>query len=167
MKKSIKYTAIAFTALIILFLSFIGYFYYRVTHMYVYQEIANDIPVSPEWITIKPTSPMKINRNFQAVSINIDGAKTHSRRDELTLSDGTVFNPEVEIFDEYGNKYNLEVRAKLVNNYDSESQMFDLDEVNFRRLEKLPQDRNYVEVRVRSDKPFLARKISWCNYDLK
>ncbi len=84
------------------------------------------------------------------------------------LSDGTVINPEVEIFDENGNKYAMESRGAFINDYDDKSQTHGVVESTFKlKLNELPADRNYTEIRIRSDKPFTAKRVTWFNYDLK
>ncbi|HEY0457818.1 MAG TPA: hypothetical protein VGC97_01625 [Pyrinomonadaceae bacterium] len=165
MKRVIKYGLIGFAVLLVLFP---GYFAYMSGHMSVSQEIASNVSISSEWTVIKPESPMKTKRDFQSVLLNIEGCKTHGKKSDLILPDGTIVNPELEILDEYGNNYPLDSKSGVVNNYDSESDTFELYSAGFsKKGGELPEDRVYTEVRIRSDKPFVASKIIWYNYNLK
>ena len=164
MNRVIKFGLIGFAVLLVLFL---GYFAYMTGHMSVSQEIASNVSISSEWTVIKPESQMKTKRDFQSVLLKIENSK-HNERSEILLSDGTVVNPEIEILDEYGNNYPLDSKSGVVNNYDSESKTFELNSAGFsKKSEKLPEDRVYIQVRIRSDKPFSASKVIWYNYNLK
>ncbi len=125
----------------------------------VNQVIATDVLVSSEWTEITPSSSMKVNRQVQSVVFIIDGYR-HNVSDkiwQIKLPDGTVVKPEVQIFDEYGNLYDLHDSGRSNNdiNFTSESNA------------EFSEDRNYTKIRIRSDKPFQVSKIIWRNRNLK
>jgi hypothetical protein len=163
MKKVIKFGAIGIAILAVLFL---GYFAYMFNHQKISEEVASNLSISSDWTVIKPESPMKTRRDFQSVLLKIENSK-HNDKFDIILPDGTIVNPEVEISDEYGNTYRLNSKSAFANNYDSESKTFELSYAGFSKSGGLPEDRVYTEVRIRSDKPFVASKIIWHNYNLK
>ena len=168
MSKLLKFVIIGSAVILILFVAFIGYFIYQATHLSTRQEVASAVSISSEWTAIKPDTPMKIEKDFQSVLLRIEGTRQHSKKSELMLSDGTIINPEVEIFDENGNKYAMESKGAFVNDYDDKSQTHAVVEATFSlQPNELPTDRTYTEIRIRSDKSFTAKKVTWYNYNLK
>jgi len=161
MKKVIISILIGLCCLAILFGGFVVYAMYRMKP--VKQVIATDLLVSTEWSEILPKTPMQVNRRTQSVELNIDGYKhdLFEKGWQIKFPDGTIVKPEVKIFDEYGNVFDLHDAARVGNivgfkpEYDSN------------RYTTFPKDRNYTKIRIRSDKPFKCSNITWTNMDLK
>jgi len=157
MKKAIVSILIGLGCLLVLVGGFVAYAMYKSKS--VNQVVATDVLVSPEWTEITPGSSMKVNRQIQAVVLIIDDYR-HNASDkiwQIKLPDGTVVKPEVQIFDEYGNVYDLHDSGR--SNHD----------INFtpKSSAEFPEDRNYTKIRIRSDKPFQISKVIWRNRNLK
>lgn len=128
------------------------------------REIANNILVSPEWTKITPMPSMEIKKNLQAVLIHIEGCWRNFHEKNFRLSDGTIIKPEVEIIDEYGNEYHLRSGRSGISPLSPDSEKWIVDYIGF--YGQTPKDRNYAQIRIRSDKPFQC-SISWYDYNLK
>ncbi len=89
--------------------------------LHVQREIARNLLVSSEWTEIIPQPSMKIKRNFQEILLYIDDYKWNTKApieetpegrkpdlSKIILLDGTILNPEIQIIDQYGNKYDLD-----------------------------------------------------------
>jgi hypothetical protein len=136
--------------------------------MYVNRTIAEDVKVNSEWIELTPSSSMKIKRQYQAIGLVIDGARTPSKSSGLFLKDGTPINPEVQISDTAGNWYELKGGSYGVSTYDSGTETWDADIADFKPNDwKLPADIEFKTLRIRSDHPFTCKKVIWTNYNLK
>ena len=157
MKKAIVYILTGLSCLLVLFGGLVAYAIYESKS--VNQIVATDVLVFSEWAEITPSSSMKVDRQIQAVVLIIDGYR-HNVSDnkwQIKLLDGTVVKPEVRIFDEYGNVYDLHDSGRSNN------------DINFTPANRagLPEDRNYTKIRIRSDKAFQVSKIIWRNRNLK
>ena len=136
--------------------------------MYVNRTIAEDVKVNSEWIELTPSSSMKIKRQYQAIGLVINGARTPSKSSGLFLKDGTPINPEVQISDTAGNWYELKGGSYGVSTYDPETETWNADIADFKPNDwKLPPDIEFKTVRIRSEQPFICAKVIWRNYNLK
>lgn len=136
--------------------------------MYVNRTIAEDVKVNSEWIELTPSSSMKIKRQYQAIGLVINGARTPSKSSGLFLKDGTPINPEVQISDTAGNWYELKGGSYGVSTYDPATETWNADIADFKPNEwKLPPDTEFKTIRIRSEQPFTCAKVIWRNYNLK
>ena len=161
MKKAIVSILIGLGCLLVLFGGFVAYAIYKSKS--VNQVVATDVLVSSEWTEITPSSSMKVNRQIQSVVFIIDSYR-HNVYDkiwQIKLPDGTVVKPEVQIFDEYGNVYDLHDGGRSNNDINFKP------ENDTERYTTFPEDRNYTKIRIRSDKPFQVSKVIWRNRNLK
>ncbi len=157
MKKAIVSILIGLGCLLVLFGGLVAYAIYK--SKTVDQIVAVDVLVSSEWTEITPSSSMKADRQIQAVVFIIDGYR-HNVSDnkwQIKLLDETVVKPEVQIFDENGNVYDLHDSGRSNNdiNFTPESSA------------EFPEDRSYTKIRIRSDKSFKVSKVIWRNRNLK
>lgn len=143
-------------------------FLYRIFNAYVDREVARDIEINSEWTEITPSSPLKINRRFQAVAFVVDGAKRNSRDDSLALSDGTLIDPEIRVLDTDGRWHEANERAYAITNYDAANETFEVKSI-YAGLNEDEYDANtaFKTIRIRSDQPFTCARLYWLNYDLK
>ena len=91
------------------------------------------------------------------------------------MPDGNVVNPEVQIVDEfgeikerpdvYGLIHQLHGGSYGVTPVGGDSNLWRVNRAGYSG--KLPKDREYHSVLVRSDKPFRCSQIVWHNYNLK
>jgi hypothetical protein len=138
------------------------------------REIADNLLISSGWTIIKPPTPLKINRRFQRISLSLEDCRHNvsTNEENLLFSDGTIINPPkditVEILDEDGTEYRLESGGYGVNDFDSSTETFAVRSMSFKKkANDLPKNKSYVEVRIRSNKPFHCPRVSWINYNLK
>jgi len=136
--------------------------------MYVDREIGREVNIKQDWIEITPSTPMTVSRRFQAVTLAIDGARGKDKVDGILLPDGSLITPQIQISDADGNWYDLTGGGQTVRNYDVHNGTFDIGTSSFKaRNPKLPADKEFISVRIRSDIPFTCNKIVWQNYNLK
>ncbi|HKQ54028.1 MAG TPA: hypothetical protein VJT74_16750 [Pyrinomonadaceae bacterium] len=71
----------------------------------------------------------------------------------VRLKDGTIVKPEVQLVDQYGNVFDagVQMAASPSDNNGSITGY----------VPRLPRDRLYTKVRVRSDKPLKVSRIFW------
>lgn len=156
-KKIIVSILIGLGCLFILFGSVVAYIFYDASA--INQTVATDVSITSEWIELASDSSIKPEKQVQEVVFVIDGYKTDFRDNsfQIKLPNGTVVNPEVQIFDENGNAYEL-MHSGFTNN-----------DITFTPKTNggFLKDRNYSKLRIRSDKPFQVSRIIWRNRNLK
>jgi hypothetical protein len=122
--------------------------------------ISGPVVIEGEWLELRPESPLKAEKTFQWVAIeleppfkddlNREGSGPESGRGILT-PEGETINPRVEVLDQHGNSFALvnmgSSRGRPVYGYDQSG--------------KLPSDREYTVVRLRSAKPIKSKAIYW------
>lgn len=132
------------------------------------QVVTTDILVTESWTDIVPESPMNVSKQIQTVYLEIKGYKLDNHQAaswEIKLPDGTVIKPELQLIDGSGNTFILEHGSHLLRQ--------DVDLIGFSITAnnggntKIPDDRTYTKLRIRSDKPFRCSKIIWSNRNLK
>lgn len=146
---------------ITIFLTVIG-LYQCVTYQLtpIRQTIATDLVVDGQWQEVSISNPLKPWRQVQHVTLNVDGySHQHdppSGPFRVTLPDGTVAKPEVQIVDERGNTLVLEDDLRLG------------DTIGFSpQIGGFPSDQKYVMIRLRSDVPIKVTKLGWIDMNLK
>ena len=132
--------------------------------MYVDREVSANVRVTTDWTTITPDTPMTTKRRFQAVTLVIDGVKHENHQEGLILEDGSVVYPKIEISDMQDRWYPLKGGSYTIKNYDTETDTFDVVSADFKGM---PEDVEFESIRIRSNSPFVAKKIIWRNYNLK
>jgi len=132
------------------------------------RDISGPLTVSSEWIEIVPDKPLKAERDQNAVMF--DFAIPLNERDVITgndiarwgirFPDGSIAIPEVEIVEQNGNVYSLEVG------------FFGTKAVGFRmidpatHLENLPRDKTFRAVRIRCAKSISFARVYWYSFNL-
>jgi len=136
--------------------------------MYVDREIGSKVQVGPDWVEIRPNSPMKIYRMFQSVELSVEGSYTRTSGKGWFLPDGTQLSPQVQITDDEGNWYDLEGGSYGVTSRGYGTDVIDAHLAGFKiQGSRLPPDRTFRAIRMRSDVPFTCRAVIWRNYNLK
>jgi hypothetical protein len=126
--------------------------------------LATNLSVSSEWIELSFDPPLRVLRRQQDLNIRIPGLDQVQDRGsppQIKLPDGRVIKPELEIYDEFGNRFEYNFNGFrhspatiiFVLKYDPE------------RYKSLPQDRSYPRLRIRSDVPFVCERLNWRNSD--
>lgn len=143
---------------------FYAFFMYSLKNMHKKTIVAENAQITSEWLEIKPEKPLETAKLVQNVQLLIEGYKSdiqNSDFGDITLSDGTRINPEIEIVDENGKVYKLKDSHRIGNLIG-----FSVDE-KFHGSHSFPKDVKYKTIRIRSDKPFQCEKVIWYDYDLK
>jgi hypothetical protein len=118
------------------------------------------VTLGDEWIELRPKSPLKAEKTFQWVLLELEppfkgdlykeGKGTNIGKGVLT-PDGDVINPEIEVVDQYGTTFKLYWGGAF-----GLQPAYDVPYPN-----KLPRDREYTMVRIRSSKPIKCKAIFW------
>lgn len=141
---------------------FYAFFMYSLNNMKKKQTIAKNVQITSEWLELKPDKPLDSTKNFQKILLSIENyTNNHKDYENIRLKDGTNINPEIEIIDENGKVYHLEISGRV-----NDDVKFDVNE-KLDNIDSLPQNVKYKIIRIRSDKPFLCKKIYWYDYNLK
>ena len=116
--------------------------------------IRDDTTLTPEWMEITPETPLKPERDIQAVMLHLaEPYEADLEKNGVRLPDGSLVKPEVQLVDTAGKTYSL--------NYYG---LFGRQLVIFTLRDQL-MGREYRTVRIRNDKPIHLRKIFWrCYY---
>ncbi len=116
--------------------------------------LAKNIEITTEWIEITIEPAVKPENRSQSVNLRIK---------DLKLPDGKLLSPEIELYDDSGNKVEFFHSGSVTKYF--------VDEVFRARYQNqsidLPADRRYTKMRIRSDIPFSCDQIYWRDYDPK
>lgn len=134
---------------------FMGMFFYVTTHLDTDEEISGPIRISPEWLEIKPNAPLKPSRQIQEIVLILDESLilNNNHLEELQLANGKIIDLQVQILDQYGNTFDATVKR-----FPQPSRYPNGISCQFPRL---PQDRVYRSVRLKSDVPIQCNKVIW------
>ena len=113
--------------------------------------------ITPEWLEI--TTPiLKVVGKTPLVILELEGdyVPDFGAR-KLRYPDGTFSAPEVQLVDEHGNVFPLYL---LMAQHRDRTGSNTMGGAGFGSLD-LPRDRNYVKLRIRSEKPMKVSKIIW------
>src|SRR5258708_34561661 len=82
--------------------------------------IAKNLKITQEWTEITVDPPLKPNKIVQEINLRIDNFREdrNSNNFEIKLPDGTVIDPELEIYDENGNKFEFHHSGFVMKWYD-------------------------------------------------
>jgi hypothetical protein len=123
-------------------------------------KISGPVAIGEEWIVIHPALPLKAEKTFQWVYLDLEPPFQDDLYKEGTgpnkgkgilMADGEVINPEIEVIDQHGNKFPLVWRGGV-----GLSPKYGLPYPN-----ELPRDREYTTVRIRSPRPIKCKAIFW------
>jgi len=81
---------------------------------------------------------------------------------EIRLPDGTVVEPEVEIYDEHGKMFQMNIAGFAMGWNDDVEFSHEAKDNNYMAL---PKNMIYTSLRIRSDVPFICERIMWIDYD--
>jgi hypothetical protein len=123
-------------------------------------KISGPVTITDGWLELNPGTNLKADRTFQWVVLELkppfkddfhDEGKGPNRGKGILLPDGEVINPEIEVIDQFGNKFNLVYAGAEGLN----------PKYGARYPDKLPRDREYTVVRIRSPKPIECQAVYW------
>ena len=125
---------------------------------YLDQELAGPITTTSEWLEIAPKSPLRVERQRQMIALDLDKS-IHDQREGsgLVLPDGSIVRPQVELVGSDGKTYELNMPSFFLADTGETLAYFS--------GEKLPEDKTYIKVRIRSERPVSCNRIFWRNYN--
>jgi hypothetical protein len=134
---------------------------YRWFFPYLDQEVTGPILISSEWTEIVPKKPFHVERQIQIVVLDLDKSVDLQKEGwGVVLSDGSVVTPEVELIDQEGNTYPLEVPSAWF------SPSTGVKYREFSSKNDLPKGKTFRAIRIRSDKPVRCNRIFWRCYNM-
>lgn len=163
-KRGLSFTQKFFVFLGVLFGIFLlifGLFIFSTVRMHSDQQVSGEITVSSEWMVITPQESMKPHKQYQHLVLDVAEPlkKDNLDLENIRFADGTPVYPEAQIVDEHGNVYVLKMERAPTPSRHGNS-IFDYGS-------RLPEDRVYTQVRLRSDKPLHLSGVLWHCYDGK
>jgi hypothetical protein len=135
-----------------------------------YVKVSGPVTLNESWIELQPQPPLKVDKDSQMILLDLESPFKYDFYKEgrepnagsgILMPDGEVINPEIEVIDQYGNRFNLVwsgARETFKPIY------------NLPYSDKWPQDREYKIVRIRSPRPIKCKAIYWfseSNKDMK
>ena len=162
MKKIVIAGAIIVGIALLLVVGIAGYFFF-VIFGNSDQTLARNLAVTNEWNEVKIDPPVKPAYRHQAIYLRLVNFKIDraAKGFEIRLPDGTVVEPEVEIYAEHGNMFKLHKSGFAMGRDDYVEFAFGAKENNYMSL---PTNRTYTQLRIRSDVPFICERINWIDY---
>ena len=134
---------------------------YRFFFPYLDQDVTGQVLISSEWTEIVAKKPFRVERQIQIIVLDLD--KSIDLQKEgwgIVLSDGSVVTPEVELVDQEGKTYRLEVPSAWF------SPSTGVKYREFSSKNELPNGKIFQAVRIRSDKPVRCNRIFWRCYNM-
>ena len=124
-------------------------------------KLSGPLVIGDEWIEFHPQPSLKADQDLQMVLLDLEAPFKYDFYKEgagpnsgmgILMPDGEVINPEIEVIDQYGNKFNLV--------WNGAQQTFS-PTYGLPYPDKLPRDREYRTVRIRSPRPIKCKAIYW------
>ncbi len=164
MKRNLK--IVIFTFILLVCLATTGFFgifitgkLYRWYNPYLDQELAGPTTTTSQWLEIVPESPLRVERQRHMIALALDKSiRTEPKGSGLLLTDGSIVRPQVELVGTDNKTYQLNVPSLFLLNTGEILAYFS--------SEDLPNDKTYIKVRIRSDRPVRCNRIFWRNYNL-
>ena len=132
---------------------------YRWYNPYLDQNLIGPVTITSAWIEIEPKSPLRVERQRHLIALDLDKSiQTEQGGSGLVLPDGSIERPQVELVGKDGRTYQLNVPSLFLSNTGETLAYFSGDD--------LPNDKTYIKVRIRSDRPVRCNRIFWRNYNI-
>ena len=149
---------VSFVAFIVLFVIFV----YRACFAGYYEEtsLADEFLISKDWKEIESSGRIKIEKDKQFIEILLEPPDTawSNGKSEIRSGDRTI-HPEIKLIDSEGTEYLLKANAGRLY-HDKEFVEFGFDG-------KLPTDKTFSKLMLRSDEPLKVRGILWAGYNFR
>lgn len=122
--------------------------------------VAKGLLVAGEWTDVAIDPAVTAAKQVQSINLRIDDfrADRDANGSDIKLPDGTVVEPEIELYDEFANKVDFRHSGFVRKTY---------DDVVFSPDSELPKDRRFTKLRIRSNVPFSCGEIYWMDHNLK
>ncbi len=128
-------------------------------------KLSGNLTISDQWIELQPQTPLKADKTFQWVVLDLelpfkDDWNSEGRGPDkgagILMPDGEVINPEIEVIDQYGNSFKLVYHGATGAFGSSEAPFY-----GYPKIDEFPRDRQYKTVRIRSRRPIRVKAIYW------
>ncbi|MFZ4791159.1 MAG: hypothetical protein ACOYMW_09755 [Candidatus Competibacteraceae bacterium] len=119
----------------------------------VVRTIAEAVPLGPEWTVFPLAPPLEVQRVGQKIRIKLPGVNDWAKPEGLMLQDGSSIVINVELLDQSGQRFTL-IPTSI-----GPFTGFTLD--NPEEGAGFLKNRRFTELRIRSNKPILAKAIDW------
>ena len=159
MKKILIAGAVIVGIILLLFVGFAGYFYFVIFGNND-QTLARNLAVTSEWTEINIDPPVRPVYDHQAILIRPIGYvfDRDAKSFDIRLPDGTVVKPEVEVYDDSGEVFEMHQQGFTLGHDGADFADF------VGPSYKLPASRTYTKFRIGSDVPFVCERIEWIDY---
>lgn len=121
-----------------------------IRHSY-WVKLSDSVAIADARIEFQPKDQLRPDEDFQWVLLDLE-APFKLGGEGVQLPDGEVINPEIDVIDQYGNSFTFVWRGTRgggpIYGYTVGS-------------DKLPRDRQYKAVRIRSPRPIECKAIYW------
>jgi hypothetical protein len=123
-------------------------------------KLSGPVEIAGDWIEFQPKTPLRAEKDFQWVVLDLEPpfkddvyneGKGSEKGKGILMPDGEIVNPELEITDQYGNKFNLVYKGSREGG----------PIYGYTPPDKLPRDREYKTIRIRSSKTIKCKAIYW------
>jgi len=149
----------------IILIAGVGYIAYNIFKPFcAVTEIARNVKITGDWNEIIPRPSMKIKRGFQFIDLKIEGARLQLDRSKIQLPDGRAIALEIQIQGSDENWHDLKSGRYGLSNIDIDNDTAEIGSVSF---SVRGDQKEYLQVRIRSNEPFTCSKIIWRNHNLK
>lgn len=122
-------------------------------------KLAGTVTLESQWVEFRPKLALRADKTFAWVLLDLAAPLQDDAYGEgkgplkgkgILMPDGEVINPDVEVIDQYGNTF------QLVYSGAKGGPIYGCPYPN-----KLPPDREYKSVRIRSPRPIKCKAIYW------
>lgn len=119
--------------------------------------IARNISVTPEWTEINLDQPLTFAHGKQTLDLRIKDFQfdPHSKISEIGLPNGKLIQPEIEVYDEAGDRFTMRHTGYTRKYFEA---------IVFSPSSTVLVDKRYNKIRIRSDVPFDCEAIYWIDY---
>jgi hypothetical protein len=122
-------------------------------------KLSGPVTIGNEWVEFAPKQLLKADKDLQWVLLDLAPPFEDNSRagpgpgaeGGIRMPDGEVINPEIEVIDQYGNSFKL--------NWGGTRHGWPAYDLPY--PQKLPRDREYKTVRIRSPRPIKFKAIYW------
>jgi len=123
-------------------------------------KISGPVNIEDKWVELKPEQPLKAEKTYQYVYLDLEPpfrsdlykeGKGAGKGKGILMPDGEVINPEIEVIDQDGNKFNLVFAGGI-----GLKPLYKVSSPN-----ELPRDRQYTKIRIRSPRPIKCKAVVW------
>lgn len=140
---------------------------YRIFVMdhYLNIPLSENVIIDAKGMEIQPAKPLKVEREFQLVSIEVAPPFIAFGTNGMSLPNGQRINPEITVVDNNGQEYKMIYKESLRSARLFESEA--VETASYGSETRLPRTVQIEKVLLRSEVPISAKRILWSCYNWK